>query len=331
MNKLINWLLEYSSVVSAIAAGVAAKIEGYKDWHQPLIAFAITTLVIRWMKHEKAANISQTALAADVKTNQSKLSDLQVRLTKQEEEARHRYDEWSHHRTTEEAAIAAIASEVQGGTDLEERLLLRVLQSLTFKGSHIDKIFWVRYAEPLLDEFRNDRWGILEKATLIRKTGRIVDDKNRYRVMDILMGRLIELAAEQQPKQHPIYRGVAYEEELKESAAQAFIFELPELYAFRDIKIERLFVLQSEVSFRTLSAKQKEMLRRQKRAGVFLRWTTPNPEKPKNYGIYGQVALGEMEDGRNVINFDKQTVENRIQDWKRFWDKAREITDEMLN
>ena len=333
MNKLINIFLEWFSVISALAAGLVTKLPGgdKTSWQLPLLAFSITTLVIRWLKHEKELKISLTTLIAGVQANQTQIAGLQSQVTNLEAESSRRYKEWSEHRTTEEALIEAIASEFHGRTDLEERLLLRVLQSLTFKGSNIDKIFWVRYAEPLLDEFRNDRWGILEKATLIRKTGRVVDDKNRYRVMDILMGRLIELAAEQQPKQHPIYRGVAYEEELKEDDAQAFIFEYPEIYASRGIGIERLFVVRSEASFRALSTKQKEMLLRQKKAGVLFKWISPNPEKPRNYGIYGHVALGEMEDGRNVINFDSRAVESRIQEWRRFWEKAKDVTDEMLN
>jgi hypothetical protein len=332
MDKIFKVILEWFSVLSALAAALITKLPGgdKTSWQLPLLAFSITTLVIRWLKHEKELKASLDALAASTQANQTEITTLQTYVARLETESGRRYKEWSEHRTTEEAAIAAIASEVENGKDLEERLLLRVLQSLTFRGSDIDKIFWVRYAEPLLDEFRNDRWGILEKATSIRKTGRVVDDKNRYRVMDILMGRLVELADEQQPKHRPIYRGVAYEEELKEMEAQSFIFELPQQYASKGIEIQRLFVVQSQTSFPALLQTQKEMLRRQKKAGVLLRWISPNPEKPQNYGIYGQVAIGEMVNGSNGINFERQAVENRIRDWKRFWENAKDVTDEML-
>lgn len=205
---------------------------------------------------------------------------------------------------------------------VEQGTLMRVLRSGAFDGCGIDGEFWVHYGRDVLaDDSRTDAQKLEEALDAIRtSTVEITGRPEIYSYMHTLL-RSVKHRGQ-------TYRAITTPEELTKPEARDFILRLSAMYPRT---IQRILVLPDGTGIRSLSRETRAALR-ELSSVVEMKYLPLSPDNIENFGIYGDVAVGLLDEGdwTNKFIFKSDIVRAKNTYFGNLWVQAIDLANDVL-
>ncbi|MCY3844553.1 MAG: hypothetical protein OXH69_13545 [Acidobacteria bacterium] len=221
-----------------------------------------------------------------------------------------------------DARLARLGADVRAAAAASWRRELEVWAWRLGTGSSAASRFWKRFRDDL-DSTAETRtlmpWVVLQALA----ENVVMVPTNHTGLLYAAMDRMLECMEEREE-----YLATMELSELQGEASVRF-FESEKLS--RRYRIRRI-VLAREEEIRALGEKEKQVLRAQLELGIELSFGRALQLLRMNFGVYGGIAVGEMDRDRrcNVFTFEADSIENRRTDWRRLQQRSRVLTKDLL-
>ena len=183
----------------------------------------------------------------------------------------------------------------------------RVAQSITFSESCIDDEFWVRHYSKVTHDGKLESLERYKYVVNAKRTNTLVlEPEHNYDLMSFLNRDTGEL-----------YYATANAEELRWRQTHPYIYDLTSRFAH---KIRRVFILPDISALTDLDESNKERLREQIEKHCELRYYIGDPSLVPNVAIYGNLAVGLLNDNRsNVVHFNPEKIKIEKDRYNSLW------------
>ncbi|WDI32440.1 hypothetical protein PUV54_04430 [Hyphococcus flavus] len=207
----------------------------------------------------------------------------------------------------------------------------RVMRAGFFGGSEFDDAFWLSYCESL-----RAREGGSSELDAVRD---VVDalETQELRIMQSEAFSLMRRFCEITMQRGGTYFATTTPKDLDtacrgqvDNVARYFLFDFPTLYPKN---VRRVFLLKSMDQLQDLEDQCKESLHRQLQLGVELLFLEIEDAKENNFGIYGDLAVGNYDEVNavNIVSFDKRKRSQMMQRFIDLRDQSKVLTASVLN
>jgi hypothetical protein len=228
-------------------------------------------------------------------------------------------DQAKKHFNRVEGMIQSIGSP---SATLERGTLLRLLRSGAFDGCSIDAEFWAYHGRTVLaDATRGDGEKIEGTLAEMRTaTVEVAGEEVIYQYMHTLLRSIYH--------RRQRYLAVTTPSELTKMRAKEFILQLSKLYPET---IQRVLAVPDEATLRDLPKATAAALREVNDV-VEMKYIIMDASNVENFGIYGGVAVGQLDEGRwtNKFTFDPGLVRQKNDEFGGLWSRAKTLSDEIL-